>query len=68
MAVNPIHDPTFAERIDAAKACAQFFAPKFTATQVQADISDKRKPPREYSTEELLAIMQGARPNKIFWN
>lgn len=33
------HEPTFEERMDAAKAAAPFFAPKLASTQVTASIT-----------------------------
>lgn len=55
------YEPTFAERIDAAKACAQFFAPKLTAAQVDTDIPPEGKNWRDCSDAELLAIVDSAR-------
>ena len=55
------YEATLADRIDASKACAQFFSPKLAAAQVDTDIPPEGKNWRDYSDAELLAIVDGAR-------
>jgi len=54
------HIPTFAERIDAAKAAAQYFAPRLTAAHVDAAIRPKSV--RELSDAFLEHVAAGADP------
>ena len=54
------HSPTFAERIDAAKAAAQYFAPRLTSAHVEAAIRPKSV--RELSDAFLEHVAAGANP------
>lgn len=46
--------PTFADRLEAAKAAAPYFAPKLSSVDVRAE---HRKSPAEYSDAELYAMI-----------
>ncbi len=55
------HKPTFAERIDAAKAAAQYFAPRLTAAHVEAAIRPTSV--RDFSDAFLEHVAAGGNPN-----
>lgn len=51
------YEPTFADRVDAAKAAAPYFAPKLAATELSTP--NNECPVRELTDAELLAIVEG---------
>lgn len=57
------HLPTFAERIDAAKAAAQYFAPRLTAAHVDAAIRPTSV--RELSNAFLEHVAGGGDPESF---
>jgi len=54
------YEPTFADRVDAAKAAAPYFAPKLAATEVTTREEDR--PARELTDAELAAIIARGKP------
>jgi len=48
------HAPEFAERMDAAKAAAPYYAPRLATTVVAAQVSNM--PARQLTDDELMAI------------
>jgi len=54
------HSPEFAERVDAAKAAAPYFAPRFSATTVDARLNSDHtdENPGGMSDAELLACVR----------
>jgi hypothetical protein len=54
-----VHEPTFSERVDAAKAAAPYFSPRFSAATLDASFTDNSASnPGEMTDEELLAIIR----------
>ena len=53
------YEPTFADRVDAAKAAAPYFAPKLAATELTAPKDDRS--PRDLTDAELMAIAAAGR-------
>jgi hypothetical protein len=52
------HEPTFQERLDAAKASAPYFAPRFASATI--DLSNRRnRPAAELTNAELEEIVRG---------
>jgi hypothetical protein len=53
------HEPTFDERMDAAKAAAPYFAPRISATTIAANFGTQ-KTAEQLTDDELAAIALGA--------
>jgi len=52
------HEPTFSERVDAAKAAAPYYAARLATTRIEASV---RRSVTELTDEELLAVVNAAR-------
>jgi hypothetical protein len=57
------HTPEFAERVDAAKAAAPYYAPRLATSQVDLRASIANRSAPELSNEELAAIAAGGSVN-----
>ncbi|MGN6519994.1 MAG: hypothetical protein ACTHK2_11285 [Dokdonella sp.] len=55
------YEPTFPDRVDAAKAAAPYFAPKLASTEFKGSLSGRSV--RDLTDAELLAIVQASKSN-----
>jgi hypothetical protein len=54
------HTPSFAERMDAAKAAAPYFAARLSTTVIDATVNGERKRSADEMTDEELMSIVGA--------
>ncbi|WP_139224878.1 hypothetical protein [Dokdonella immobilis] len=59
------HEPTFQERVDAAKAAAPYYAARLGAVDVNAKVRTAARSLRELSDEELIHLAAGGSLDEI---